>query len=457
MLHQTHHPASYRDPSGFVFEHEGVLYRQVNQSYKQDFTRFMESGLYSQLLTDKKLIAHEEIPINFLKDARWFTTLRPEIIPVITYPFEWCFQQLKEAALLTLALAEKAASFGMMLKDATPYNIQFYKGAVIFLDTLSFEIWDETKPWIAYRQFCETFLAPLALMNFLKTPLQPFLLAYPEGIPLMVAKKMLPLKSKFNLGCYLHLHLHAGYSAKKAVPEKTIAFSKNKLLHILQHLKQTITAFTLDEKSTWSEYYNEAAQRGDYLNLKKEIISGWILSFSTIKTAFDAGANEGVFTGLLAQNGIRTIAADGDHFAIDTLYNKLKGTQAELIIPIITNLGNPGPAFGANGTERASFFSRLYSDLVLALALMHHLVLDHQFSFEMLASFFAKLGNYLLIEFVPKEDEKARLLLSRKKDTYDWYTQVQFENVFSEVFQIVKRQEIGASGRTLYLMQQHGA
>ena len=146
------HPSSYRDPSGYIFEQGGVLYRQVNLFYQKDFELFTNSGLYHHLVSNQWLVPHRVIPQKLTGTNNWYQTLQPEIVPVISYPYEWCFDMWKEAALTTLRIAREAISFGMLLKDASAYNLQWHRGKMFFIDTLSFEVYDETKPWIAF--FC---------------------------------------------------------------------------------------------------------------------------------------------------------------------------------------------------------------------------------------------------------------------------------------------------------------
>src|SRR5688572_25763490 len=155
----THHPSSYRDPSGYIFEKEGTLYRQVNHSFQQHFDHFIQSGCYKHITERGLLVSHEQLNHNLTGDKNWYTTLLPERISFISYPYEWSFDMLKDAALLTLQLVRETLQFGIIIKDATPYNIQWHRGRMTFIDTLSFEKYEET-PWIAYRQFCESFLGP---------------------------------------------------------------------------------------------------------------------------------------------------------------------------------------------------------------------------------------------------------------------------------------------------------
>ena len=453
----SYHPSSFRDPSGFIFEKDKIVYRQVNKVFKEHFDFFISSGLCDKLVKQQLLIPHELINENLTGNKDWYTTLKPERIEFITYPWEWSFDMLKDAALLTLRLVKEAAASGMVLKDATPYNMQWHKGRLIFIDSLSFEKYDPEEPWIAYRQFCETFLAPLLLMHYSKNSLQQLLLAYPEGIPLTVTKSLLPKRSKFSLHTYLHIHFHATVANKKnGTASSKAKFSKQKFFNLISSLEILINKLRLPEQSTtWSGYYQEASQRNDYLDQKKKIISQWVDNMPAIKTAADLGANDGEFSQLLASKNIQTIAADFDPYCINKLYNQLKAGQEKNIQPLIVDLSNPSPDIGVNNNERTSFISRLHVDLALALALAHHLVIGKNIPFELIAGFFQQISSTLIIEFVPKEDEKVQLMLANKKDIYPGYTAENFEKAFGNYFRVAKKETITGSGRTLYLMIRH--
>jgi ribosomal protein L11 methylase PrmA len=202
----------------------------------------------------------------------------------------------------------------------------------------------------------------------------------------------------------------------------------------------------------WSEYYEEANQREDYITQKKQIINDWI-SRQELKTAIDVGANEGAFSQLLAEKNIYTISADFDHYSINKLYNELKRTGNRNIHPLVMDVSNPSPAIGVNNEERTSFLQRTETDMVMALALIHHLCIGKNIPFEDIVKTFRKLGKALIIEFVPKEDEKVRQMLQQKKDIYDWYTEEAFLSAFSGAYKIIDSKEIGTSKRVLYLMQ----
>jgi hypothetical protein len=451
------HPSSYRDPSGFIFEKEGTLYRQVNRSFSEHFDHFIQSGCYKHLVERGLLIPHEQIDHNVSGHPDFYTTLKPERIDYISYPYEWSFDMLKDAALLTLQLIREALHYGMILKDATPYNVQWHRNRLIFIDTLSFEKYQET-PWIAYRQFCESFLGPLLLSHYSHKPLHTLFLAWPDGIPLDIIQSLLPRRTKFSLHIYLHIHLHHKVSNRKptATPATLPAFSRAKLLRLITSLETVITSLRLPaEASTWSGYYEEASLRNDYLQQKTGIIASWLDELPFIRSAADLGANRGEFSHLLANRGIQTVAADFDPYCINTLYQVIKGSGQQYIQPMIIDLARPSPAIGVNNEERSSFVSRTNKDMIFALALIHHLAIGKNIPLEKIAAFFVRMGNYLVIEYVPKEDEKIRQMLAQKKDIYTEYTEEKFEVAFGGHFSVEKKIAIPGSSRTLYLMKRH--
>jgi hypothetical protein len=365
---------------------------------------------------------------------------------------------LKDAALLTLDIAETSIQYGMILKDASAYNVQWHNGTLRFIDTLSFEKWNPDEPWIAYRQFCEHFVAPLALMHFLKTPLQGLQLAYPDGMPVHVASSLLPLKSRFHLHTFLHIHLHGKYAHKeKSLAKKNVSFSAVKMKNLFQSLRTAVTAYKLSNKSgVWSGYYDEATQRENYVSLKSEIITNWLYG-KTFETALDAGANEGTFSLLLARHNIKTISADFDHYSVNKLYQFIKQEGVAQICPLLLDLSNPAPAIGFDNQERFSFTERVQVDLVLALAVIHHLCIGKNISFAQIATFFKKLGKSLIIEFVPASDSKVQFMLQQKNISFEWYNEENFIKEFSNHYQVMERTPIKGSERVLYLLQTNEA
>ena len=462
MTQQTAQPldSSFRDPSGFVFEKDGTLYRQVNNIFKDSFDHFINSGCYDQLVEKQWLVSHEELVKNFTGSRDWYKTLKPQRVPFISYAHEWCFDLLKDAAILTLQLAKECTQFGIILKDATPFNIQWLDGRPVFIDTLSFERYDASQPWIAYRQFCESFLSPLLLMHYSHQPLQPFLSAYPDGIPLSITRSLLPWRSKFSFYTYLHIHMHdrlaSRNTGKEIHPQNSGTFSEKKFHRLLDSLQSLILSLQWKgDATTWDQYYDEANQRDDYVLLKKKVIIEWLSELPETLSGVDLGANEGAFSFLLAAKNIRIIAADSDHSPINKLYRKIKQEKEKNILPLLIDLANPSSSTGLNNKERISFIDRTNCNLGFALALIHHLAIGKNIPFEKLAEFFANLADHFIIEFIPKTDKKVKFMLQQKKDIYNNYNEENFVHSFEKYFSIHKKHEIGNSGRILYMMKRH--
>lgn len=456
-MNESNHPlpSSFRDPAGFIFQYENEVYRQVNEPGRKDYDLLLQSGLYDSLTKKKWLIRHEEMPAGFSNNNA-YKILKPSQIPFISYPYEWAFSMLKEAALLTLRIAKASLGHGMMLKDATPFNTQWYKGAMIFIDTLSFEEYKDGSPWIAYRQFCECFLSPLLLMHYGKMSLHKMQLAYADGIPLQLTSRFLPWRSRLSIHTYLHIHLHAKMARRnKATDQKETLVPKNKLINLLGSLEMLVNSLSLKDSGTvWGDYYSEAANRNDYLSQKKTIIATWVEKIPELKTAVDFGSNEGEFSIPLAARNIYTIAADADPVAVNKLHKTVRETNIQNIIPLVIDFTYPSPAIGLANKERDSFLSRIsHTDLGLCLALIHHLCLGKNIPFASIAAILAGSCKHLIIEFVPATDEKSKQLLLNKRDIYQWYTQPEFENAFGQHFDSIEKQLIPGTERVLYLMR----
>lgn len=451
------HSASYRDPAGFVFEQDGVIYRQVNPSYKPHYEHLMRSGLYQQLVDEKLLIPHEEIDGRLNSEA--FRVIKPERIPFISYPYEWCYSQLKDAALLTLHIQKISLNYGMTLKDANPYNIQFRSGRPIFIDTLSWEILDEKSPWVAYRQFCEMFLAPLALGHYSKQCINQVLLAWPDGIPLSICSKQLPLKSIFNIDLALHIHLHAKISGRKNQKDHpTRGYSIEKTKQVVQSLQRSIEKSKLPMRhSAWSKYYDEVINRDEYLADKQRIISEWLRLVGPLEKTLDAGCNTGQFSLTVADYSKLVIAIDSDEKSIDTFYQHICDSnivRESNILPLKQDLHNMSPANGLLGKERSSFEERGPFDLVMGLALVHHLFIGHQVPIANCVSLFSKLSKrHLILEFVSMEDPWAKMLLEAKSNKSHPYNQIQFEMGLRDEFKIIDVKPIPKTQRILYLFE----
>ncbi len=449
------HAASFKDPSGFIFRVNNKYYRQVNRSYANDYDLLMSSGLY-KILTEKKLmLPHEEVNENFTQSKDWYKTLLPEQLPFISYPYEWSFDELKDAAMLTLRIMKTAVKHGMILKDATSFNIQFYQGKPIFIDTLSFEKYDASQPWIAYRQFCECFLFPLLIEHYRQIDVQKLLSVYLEGIPAQTTAKLLPRKTKFKLNIWLHVFLQSSVSANNKPSSRKISFSKEKLLRLLDSLESTIKPLRIKTSvlTTWNNYYDETILSKNYLNEKEKIFREFVSDIN-IGRVMDVGCNDGYFSKILAEKNPGVIAVDFDSQCINRLYVEAKSKGDKNILTFCIDLTNPSPAVGFNHNERQSFADRAKSDMVTALALIHHLVLSKNIPLADVAKMLSDLTKkYLIIEFVPLSDEKSQQLIANKTNYHTPYDPPAFEKHFSQFFEIERQQVVPTTDRILYRMK----
>ena len=249
--------SSFRDPIGFLFYENGSLFRSISRLYQQNYDHLIHSGLYDKLVEDNLLIPHKEVQPPADKTNNTYKIIQPEIIPFISYPYEWCFSELKDAALTTLKIQKIALDFGMSLKDSSAYNIQFRNGKPLLIDTLSFEKYQEGQPWIAYRQFCQHFLAPLALMAHTDVRLSQLFRIHIDGIPLDLTSKLLPANSWLRFSLLSHIHLHSKsqkHFANKYVNISNRTISRKSLLSIIDNIESTIRKLTWRPAGTeWAE------------------------------------------------------------------------------------------------------------------------------------------------------------------------------------------------------------
>src|SRR5579871_2941664 len=452
-----HHPASFKDPSGFVFKANGKYYRQVNKSYKEDYDLLMSSGLYKALVDKKLLIPHTELNENFTQSEDWYKTLLPEQLSFISYPYEWSFDELKDAAWVTLRVLKIAVKHGMILKDGTSFNIQFHEGRPVFIDTLSFEKYDESKPWIAYKQFCECFLFPLYLEHYHKVDIQKLLSVYLEGIPATTTAKLLPAKSRFKISAWLHVFLQASVTAKTKPTNQTAtaSFNKAKLLNLIERLQSAIKPLHVKStiQSTWNNYYGETILSKNYLDAKEKVFRDFVSDINDGRT-MDVGCNDGYFSKILAEKNSNVIAVDFDSQCVNKLYLDIKAGSVKGILPFCIDLTNPSPAVGFNHSERQSFAERAKADTVTALALIHHIVLSKNVPFSDVAKMFSDITKkHLVIEFVPISDEKSQQLIANKTNYHKPYDPDAFENHFLQYFEIERKQIISGTERILYRLK----
>jgi SAM-dependent methyltransferase len=455
-------PASYRDPSGFVFRRDGVLYRQIAPSFADDWTAFEASGLRARLVGEGLLIDHEEVDPGLALEPPAFRVIRPELIDFVSYPYEWSFSQLQDAALLTLRAQALAMEAGMTLRDASAYNVQFRRGRPVLIDSLSFERATPGAPWIAYRQFCEHFLAPLALMARVDIRLGSLLRDHLEGVPLDLAARLLPTRTRFSLGLGTHIHLHARAQRRYADRPEAAAgvagggasgrgrMSPARQAALVESLRGTVAGLRwLAAGTAWADYaentsYDEAATLAKERAVREALVS------AGGERVWDLGANTGRYSRIAADLGRSVIAFDVDPAAVERGYLALRSEGRTDILPLLGDLVDPSPALGWANAERRSLLERADADVLLALALVHHLAIGRNVPLAHLADLLASLARDAIVEFVPKEDPMVGRLLAARRDVFPDYTIEGFRQAFVRRFELLSEVPIEGTLRTLF-------
>lgn len=445
-------PGSFRDPAGHVFVSEGTLYRQIEPAGREAYQRLMQSGLYESLVGDRLLVSHEGLGSPLGQPHA--TLIRPERVPMVSYPYEWCFSQLRDAALAMLAVAREALRFGMALKDASAYNIQFLRGRPILIDTLSFEPYSGG-PWVAYRQFCQHFYAPLLLQSVTDPRLARLSQVFIDGVPLSLASTLLPRRSWLKPGALFHIHMHAAAERKWSGSPSSGGpgpSGPGNMEALLDSLERAVTATRWTPTSEWSSYYSDQPSYApEAFAQKLDLVTGW-LSRLQPATVWDVGANTGQFSKVAARQGAHAVALDSDPACVETLYLEARAEQLGTLLPLVADLASPSPAIGWANVERQTLEQRGPADLVLALAVIHHLAIGNNVPLAAVADYFARIGRRAIVEFVPKSDPMVQRMMASRADIFESYTAEEFERAFSARFTIEQRAVISTSDRLLYLM-----
>ncbi len=450
---------SFRDPGGFVFERDGRIFRVITRHSLDDWNAFAASELRRGLERNRLLIGTRpadaaSLPEDLEPGAQ---LVEHERVPFVSYPYEWSFAMLQDAALLTLELVEGALAQDFILKDATPYNVQFIGSRPVFIDVLSFARYREGEPWAGYNQFCKMFLYPLMLQAYKRVPFQSWLRSELEGLDALTFSRLLGLRDRLRSGVLTHVQMHAWLQQRLAADPTSVrrqirqaGLPKQAIVKNVRGLRRLVERLrAAEEKTVWVEYehtcsYSDAARK------QKEEFVREAVAAQQPRLVWDLGANVGRFSRIAAERAGYVVAMDADATSIDLLYRQLQKDGGEKTLPLAMNVANPSPDQGWQGRERHSLLARGNPDLVLALALIHHVRISANIPVESFLAWLAATQSPLVIEFVSKEDARVKQLLLNKDDTYDDYDRAAFEACLARWFRLERSQGLEGGTRFLY-------
>lgn len=458
-------PGSFRDRNGRIFYENGKVFRGLSQKALSEWETLQKTEFFPQELAKGKLVGTEPLEsgdIHFKRSSvsNWAGVLQHETIPFISYPYEWCFGMLKDAALLHLELLGAALKENMVLKDSSAFNVQWKGKNPVFIDIPSFETLGDGEPWIGYRQFCQMFLYPLMLLAYKNVDFHTWLRGDIDGISPAAMSALMGGLTRFKPGIMTHVALQARLENKHADTGKDVKSDLKKvgfnkrlieanvegLTRLVKRLKWTAS------KSEWADYTNLGHYSDQALAEKKDFV-GQICASKQRRLVWDSGCNTGVFSRIAADHADCVVAMDADHLAIERFYKTLKAEPVNNILPLVVNMVSASPALGWRGLERKTLPDRGKPDLLLCLALIHHIVIGANVPLEEFVEWLADLGCEVIIEFVTKEDPMVKKLLLNKADIYDDYTLDNFESNAQTNFRLDKKIKLDSGTRFLYLLR----
>ena len=448
-------PGSFRDPDGFVISNDDKILRVVNESYRSNYEHFIRSGLKNLLVSENIIIDFKESFSQKKYSSNQFKILVTEKVYPFIYPYEWSFSQLKEAAILTLELQKKCAKYGMSLKDASPYNIQFVNNSPVFIDLLSFEKTDDFN-WKPIKQFYEMFFSPLLLSSRIDPHFIKLIITNIDGIPLRIVNKIIPFKTKFNPSIFLNIVLPNLFS-NSGKKESKKRLDKNKHLTIINFLIESVKKIKLKGNTEWKNYNKETiTEKESYVFQKEHSIKKLIKNhIEEIDELWDIGSNNGHYSRFFTKKAKNIMSFDIDWNCIEENYLINKSLNIKNIYPILLDLTNPSPGIGWNNQERKKLFDRLNTpDVINSFAIMHHII-NKNIPIDYFLEFTMRSRKYIIFEYIPIDDPKCvEIFQSRdQKFILNYPTCSYIESVYNREFILIKKTLLGKTKRILYLFK----
>jgi len=449
---------SFRDPSSRVWRDGDRILRGLDETAAADWQKTANATFFKNALADGRIVSTQQVEGASPDGRDWAGVLEHERVPVVTYPHEWSFSMLQDAALLTLRLVRAAIDDDITTKDATAYNVQFIGARPVFIDVPSFEPYRKGEAWWGYRQFCQMFLFPLMFTAYKDLPHQPWMRGAVDGITPEQARRVLQGRRTASKGVFSHVWLHAkadtrfkGGSADTVSDMKKAGYKKEIYIATIDRLIKLVDGLEWDRsESTWGDYSERGHYQSKELLLKGDFVRT-VASQSHRSQVWDVGANDGMFSRITAEHSDTVLAMDADDLVVDRLYRELRADGTTGIVPMYMNFADPSPGIGWNGTERPPLPSRSQPDLVLALAVIHHLALTHNVPTSAILDNFVSLDSEVVLEIPTENDQMVKTLLRHKRaGTHDAYTLDTIEAQINDRFDVRSREELPGGTRVIF-------
>jgi SAM-dependent methyltransferase len=441
----------------------GAVLRALSPRALEDWRALGETRFFPAAVAAGEIVETDEREltpeIRAALDGDWAGLLEHGRVPFVSYPFEWSFSMLQDAALLQLDLLRKALEEGLILKDATPYNVQWRGARPVFIDVGSFEPLREGEAWAGYRQFCQLFLFPLLLEAYKGLPFRPWLRGRLDGISPEEARRVMSFRDLFRRGVLTHVVLHARLEARYAERAERVrtdlraaGFRAELVQANVRRLEKLVRRLERRAgRSEWSDYgartsYDEQDAE------RKEAFVRKVVRSRRRGLVWDVGCNDGRFSRVAAEGADHVVALDADALVVDRLYRDLRSETDARIQPLVADVADPPPGLGWRGEERKRLEERGRPDLTLCLALVHHLAIARNIPLGQLVDWLRGLGGAVVVEFVDPEDAQARRLLAAKREgLHGDYTRERFEALLRAAFDVERAEPLGSGTRVLYL------
>jgi hypothetical protein len=449
-------PGSFRDWDSRIFYDDGRILRALSDDGLQDWLALAESKLFAEAVAEGKLVSSS--PVDDAEITGAAAVLEHARIPFVSYPYEWTFAMLRDAALLQLDLLRRALDEDLILKDSSSYNVQWNGSRPVFIDIGSFERLRPGEPWAGYRQFCMLFLNPLLLQAYKDVDFRPWLRGSLEGITPADARSVLSFRDLFRRGVLTNVSLHARLERKHADSSRDVktelkqaGFRKELIVANVRRLEKLVRKLEWKPGETaWSGYrattsYDEADA------VRKEAFVREVVHSRRWGLVWDIGCNEGRHSRIAAENAGYVVALDGDAAVVDGLYRALAAEGSTAILPLAVDVTDPSPALGWHGLERKTMEARGRPELTLCLAVLHHVVISGNVPVPEFLSWLAELQTALVIEFPTRDDPRVASLLARKKPgAHPDYDRECFERALAQRFDVSRKEELSSGTRILY-------